>query len=75
MCSGLWPPSEADPGAHHGLDLNVGLRGGEHEVRGQVPDTHGGEGDTAAQGVNIIVTRPGVTRDTRICDEKIRVTL
>ena len=52
--AGLCPPSQCDPGVHHGLDLNVSLRGGEHEVRGQIPDTDGREGDGATQGVNIV---------------------
>ena len=63
--AGLCPPSDRDPGAHHGLDLDVSLGGGEHEVRGQVPDTDGREGDEAAEGVNIVKPGPGVTR--RIC--------
>ena len=67
---GLRPPPQADPGPGHGLDLDVGLRGGEHEVRGHVPHTHGGEGDGAAQGVDIVITGPGETRNNRICDER-----
>ena len=58
----LRPPSYSDPGVHHGLNLDVSLRGGEHEVRGQVSDTDGREGDGATEGVNIIKLGPGVTR-------------
>ena len=66
LYAALWPPPQADPVPGHGLELDVGLRGGEHEVMGHVPHTLGGEGNGAAQGVNIFIPGQGETRNNCI---------